>query len=216
MAFGGAAGQHACELAAALGIRRVVVPRHPGLLSAWGAAAADVQRDYVRTVRLTQPERRAAARPARAARTRGARASCGPKASPPRSAGSSASLDVRYVGQSYEISLPFARALRRRRSMRRTQRLYGYADRDRPVEVVNLRVTATGRGARAATESRRRRRPATRQRVRWGGRWLRAACSRRLAAGALVRGPALITEFSATTFLPPRWRAAALRADHRS
>ena len=50
IAFGGAAGQHACELAAALGIRRVVVPRHPGLLSAWGAASADVQRDYVRTV----------------------------------------------------------------------------------------------------------------------------------------------------------------------
>ena len=53
--FGGAAGQHACELGAALGITRVVVPCQPGLLSAWGAATADVQHDYVKTVRLTDP-----------------------------------------------------------------------------------------------------------------------------------------------------------------
>ena len=51
VAFGGAAGMHACELADALGMRRVLVPRHPGVLSAWGALSADLPR-LVQTVRL--------------------------------------------------------------------------------------------------------------------------------------------------------------------
>src|SRR5258706_9534929 len=51
VAFGGAGGLHAADLAAALGMRCVYVPRHPGLLSAWGALGASVVRDWSRTVR---------------------------------------------------------------------------------------------------------------------------------------------------------------------
>ena len=43
VAFGGAAGMHACELAAGLGMRRVLMPIHPGLLSAWGAATGGLE-----------------------------------------------------------------------------------------------------------------------------------------------------------------------------
>ena len=50
--FGGAGPMHACELAAELGIPRVLVPGHPGILSALGVAIADVVKDYSRTVML--------------------------------------------------------------------------------------------------------------------------------------------------------------------
>src|SRR5204863_7984124 len=52
LAFGGAGGLHAAELAAALGMRRVYVPREPGLLSAWGVLSAEVVRDYSRSLRV--------------------------------------------------------------------------------------------------------------------------------------------------------------------
>src|SRR5439155_1404544 len=55
LAFGGAGGLHAAELAATLGIRRVYVPRQPGLLSAWGVLTSEVVRDYGRTLRLVSP-----------------------------------------------------------------------------------------------------------------------------------------------------------------
>jgi N-methylhydantoinase A len=216
LAFGGAAGQHACELAAALGIRRVVVPRHPGLLSAWGAAAADVQRDGVRTVCLTQPSARQL-RALVAPLARAARTALSDEDIPAAQCKMIASLDLRYVGQSYEISLPlgprYAAAFHAAH-----ERLYGYADRDRPVEVVNLRVAAVGRGARprhpafAASSWQ----PPAQQRVRCSGRWLTAATYQRdaLPVGASIRGAALITEFSATTLVPPGWRAQVLQAGH--
>ncbi|HEY3187154.1 MAG TPA: hydantoinase/oxoprolinase family protein, partial [Solirubrobacteraceae bacterium] len=58
VAFGGAGPLHAAELAEGLGIRRVYVPRHPGLLSAWGVAAAEMVRDYGETLRVIEPATR--------------------------------------------------------------------------------------------------------------------------------------------------------------
>ena len=55
LAFGGAGPMHACELALDLGIRRIVMPRNPGLLCAWGASSAPLGREYSLTVRETNP-----------------------------------------------------------------------------------------------------------------------------------------------------------------
>src|SRR5262249_57069715 len=57
VAFGGAGGLHAADLARALGMRRVYVPRHPGLLSAWGVLSAELMRDASRTLRRVTPPR---------------------------------------------------------------------------------------------------------------------------------------------------------------
>jgi N-methylhydantoinase A len=216
VAFGGAAGQHACELATALGIRRVVVPCHPGLLSAWGAASADVQRDYVRTVLLTDPStptlRRLCAPLERAARTdlRG-------EGLRPALCEITRTVDVRYRGQSYEIALPLTTRLTDAFHAAHRE-LYGYADPGRTIEVVNLRVRATGRHAplRARRFTAQPTHPPQQHRVRWGGRWLRSTAYLRpnLAVGAAIRGPAVITEFSATTFLPVGWRATVHRTGH--
>jgi len=58
LAFGGAGPMHACELALDLGIRRIVMPRNPGLLCAWGASSAPMGREYSITVRATNPNYR--------------------------------------------------------------------------------------------------------------------------------------------------------------
>ncbi|MEO8601903.1 MAG: hydantoinase/oxoprolinase family protein [bacterium] len=212
VAFGGAAGLHAAELAAALRIARVIVPRHSGLLSAWGAVTADVRRDYVQTVRLTDPavttlRRRLAPLAARARRELRA------EGAPAKAIALSTSLDVRYRGQSYELSVPltadYAAAFHAAHRAR-----YGYADAGRPIEVVNLRLAAVAPGAmpRLAVAARVQS-PARPHRLRWRGRWLTA---QRLDRDALPRrrlsGPLVITELSATTVVPPGWSVRVVRS----
>ena len=212
VAFGGAGGLHACELAESLGMHRVLLPFQPGLLSAWGAVGAEVQRDVVQTVRLIDPAAAELARrlrPLIARARRAARAEAGTGAR----VHVAVDLDVRYCGQSYEIRLPM-RADYRRAFDAAHRRLYGYADRARAVEVVNLRVVGIARGA-GTPVPRPVYQPAAAQphRLRWRGRWVRAMRYDRAAlpAGRRLRGPLVITELSATTVVPPGWSAMVTR-----
>ena len=107
VAFGGAGGLHACELAAGLGIRTVIVPALPGALSAYGILNSDIIKDYSRTVvwkiEGALPERKLRAELAAMER----------KATTDfRHEGWKGSLqfepsaDLRYAGQGFELSLP--------------------------------------------------------------------------------------------------------------
>lgn len=208
-AFGGAAGMHACELADALGVRRVLVPRHPGLLSAWGALGADLHRDYVQTVRLVEPP---AALLARRLRPLAARARRELRADGARGrVVLTATLDLRYRGQSYELAVPLRAGYRRAFHAAHRGR-YGYADEARPVEVVTLRLAATAasrvRFPAAPAPAGGRPRP---HRLRWQGRWLSAHClAREHLPRRRLAGPLVITELSATTVVAPGWSAHAL------
>lgn len=217
VAFGGAGGLHACELAAALEMPRVLVPKFPGGLSALGILRADVVKDFSQTVRL--PVRsvrelraelgRAFARLAR----RGGRemTSEGFRAGRVRV---ERWLDMRYVGQAYELSVPAAgdfvagfHAAHQRR--------YGYADAGRPTEVVNVRLRMIGAtpkpelprlragGASAQAAMIGMRRSIFGGNVRATPVYDRAS----LLAGNRFAGPAIVTEYSATTVVPPGWRA---------
>ena len=107
VAFGGAGGLHACELAAGLGIRTVIVPALPGALSAYGILNSDIIKDYSRTVvwkiEGALPERKLRAE--LAAMERKAAADF-------RQEGWKGDLqfepsaDLRYAGQGFELSLP--------------------------------------------------------------------------------------------------------------
>lgn len=216
MAFGGAAGQHACALAMALGIRRVVVPESPGLLSAWGAATADVQRDFVRTVRLVDPSS-ARLEAVFGPLERAAAAALRQEGFGPGQCSLRRIADLCYVGQSHEIQLPLSRRLPAVfHAMHR--RLYGYADPGRSVQVVNVRVMGIGRGVRVRERPRAAPEPgvAAPWGLHWDARrvrgrvWDRAA----LPVGADVRGPAVIVELSGTTVVPPGWRAQVHRTRH--
>lgn len=217
VAFGGAGGLHGCELASALRLPRVLVPRLPGGLSALGILRADVVKEYVRTVQLAglpqqEIERRLAiafARMERAGTRELAREGFRARAQ----LRVERFLDCRYAGQGYELTIPaagdFVAAFHRLHQQR-----YGHSDASRTVEVVNVRTRMAGvtpkpgleRAARGGAS------PAAavagRRRVFAGGRWSEAAFydRARLVAGNRLRGPAVVSEYGATTYVPPGWQ----------
>jgi N-methylhydantoinase A/oxoprolinase/acetone carboxylase beta subunit len=212
VAFGGAGGMHACEVAAQLQIRTVMVPRHAGVLSAYGMLVADVVRDYSASVLRSATEvplkdLERACRPLIAA----AQADLRHEGFGPKRQVLTRSVDVRYVGQSFEITLPLTADLRAVFD-REHGRTYGYANPDRPIEIVNVRVTATGVTDKPTLPYRRPKRgvptPAARRPGRFDGKETRVAMYRwtDLPPGASARGPAVITGAEATVVIPPRWR----------
>ncbi len=133
VSFGGAGGLHACELAERLEIATVLVPRHAGVLSALGMLAADCVRDYSRSVLG------AAAEPAYAEMERVTAAEFAEMGF--QAPVCERLIDLRYRGQSYEITLPWAA---RARFDEEHRRLYGYHHQGREVEAVTARLRAIG------------------------------------------------------------------------
>jgi N-methylhydantoinase A/oxoprolinase/acetone carboxylase beta subunit len=213
VAFGGAGGMHACEIAGRLEMPSVIVPRYAGVLSALGMLAADAVRDYSASVRLPS---RTLAPTALAARfaplVRQAAEDLRLEGFPPARRRIARRLDVRYIGQSYELTVPFSPDYGRG-FHRLHARTFGYADRARPTEVVNVRVTAIGLTDKPRLPFRRptRRfapRPVAVRAGRFAGRTAAVACYLwdRLEPGAAARGPAVITGGEATAVVPPGFR----------
>ena len=219
VAFGGAGGLHACALAEALSIPHVIVPALPGALSALGILVSDVVKDYSRTVlwRVTgklpaaQLDREFAALQKQATKDFHQEAWQG-------RVHYQASVDIRYRGQGFELNLPFTKNLLKE-FQQEHQRRYGYAHPTREVELVTLRLralvkspklkatkghvgtAALGRSSRAKPGA-----PCTIQApVFFDGKKLRTAIYLReaLQPGKKYSGPAIITEYSATTVIPP-------------
>jgi N-methylhydantoinase A len=210
VAFGGAAGLHACELASELGMHEVLVPQHPGLLSAAGMAEAVLARDHALTVRLVEPPARALERLLEPLRRRGV-AELGAQGVTAARLLTRRLAQVRYLGQSHEIEVPLGPDYRRRFDAAHL-RLYGHADPQRAVEVVALRLTLT---SVARVPRGRRRLPAPRHapqgdahRLIWRGRRLRVPRHERagLPPGTSLWGPALLVEYSSTVLVAPGWR----------
>ena len=210
LAFGGAGPLHACALASSLGIRQVLVPAAPGALSALGILDADIRREFSRTVMVAPgaPHIRKVFEELESE----ARATF-------RGEGVTPALtrvaDLRYAGQGYELRVDWSTTvIARFHAMH--ERLYGYADPGRQVEVVTLRVLAVARTSKPrqspAKQHRGDGRPAYigAHKVFENGRWNRGVLydRERLRPGDRVAGPAVIVELSATTYLPSRWSAA--------
>ncbi len=143
VSFGGAGGLHAADLARGLGIPKVLVPPHAATLSALGMLMADVVKDYAQTVMLpgnTSGEILSNHLNPLAARGRKNLTYEGVQ---PDDITIEMLLDVRYRGQSYELTVPFggniAEAFRRAHLQ-----AYGYIEPDNPLEIVNVRVKAIG------------------------------------------------------------------------
>jgi N-methylhydantoinase A len=144
LSFGGAGSLHAADLARGLGIPRVVVPPLASTLSAFGMLATEVVKDYAHTVMLSgdTPVAELAARLEPLAR-RG-REEIMAEGVAEADIRLEPSLDMRYRGQSYELIVPFGETVYADfHALHEHQ--YGYARRDGPVEVVNLRLRAVGR-----------------------------------------------------------------------
>jgi N-methylhydantoinase A len=220
VSFGGAGGLHACALAAALRIPRVFVPQHPGALSALGILLSDAVKDYSRTVMLKPGETARLARHFAELERRGQRdlvreGLSSPAGRPPRRPHCSItrSADLRYAGQGYELNVPWESAAQAVEAFHRAHQLrYGYSDSSRPVEIVNVRVRLTipQPSVWAARERAQRRVGSSRPGPVMPARGCHPVFRRdRLRPGDRVPGPAVITEYSATTFLPPGFAARA-------
>jgi N-methylhydantoinase A len=230
VAFGGAGGLHACALAEALSIPRVIVPALPGALSAVGILVSDVVKDYSRTVLWRLAGKLPAARLDREFSTLEKRAAKDfhDEAWPGR-VHYQRSVDIRYRGQGYELNLPFTRRLLTDFEQEHHRR-YGYAHPTRELELVTLRLRAvekspllgaaraqvgtaapsTSSGQALDHPGRARLGPSsTPQRpVLFDGKKLPAAIYSRdtLKPGTTYSGPAIIAEYSATTVIPPKAR----------
>jgi N-methylhydantoinase A len=215
VAFGGAGGLHACELAQALGIPRVLVPAMPGALSAFGILVSDVIKDYSRTVlwrattglpfpKLDREFRRLSETARKDFRAEGWTGAVHEQRS----------IDTRYRGQGYELSIPFSRNLIRDFHQAHAQR-YGYSHPEREIELVTLRLRGilhspqshlVDRAQERRTKSNADTRAAVEQRpVFFNGKRLSTLiCNREaLTPGKKYPGPAIVTEYSATTAVPP-------------
>jgi len=225
VAFGGAGGLHACELAEAMAIPTVVIPARPGALSAFGILVSDVVKDYSRTllwrfaghlrreVRQALPQAKlekefrkleaAARKEFRAERWRGVLQY-------------ERSLDLRYRGQGYELNVPATENVTARFHDEH-QRRYGYHHAGREIELVTVRLRVRLRTPRPESPSKFKaarkqtgRRPSPRvvaverAPVFFHDTTVTTPVFERgdIVPGRSMRGPAVITEYSATTVIP--------------
>ncbi len=143
LSFGGAGGLHAADLARGLGIPRVLVPPLASTLSAFGMLAADVVKDYTRTVMLSGETPFATLVSLLAPFTARGRQEVESEGIPPDRSRVERFLDMRYRGQSYELTIPFSEQFAAAfHDFHKTT--YGYAREDAPLEIVNIRVRAIG------------------------------------------------------------------------
>ncbi len=222
--FGGAGPLHACDLADALGVPYIFLPPAPGVLSALGLLIADVAHESSQTL-LIEAEK-LAARPsplqekiaALAERVQTVLTAEGISAP-----ALEASLDIRYRGQSYELSVPLAHPATSaavRQSIEAFHAAhaarYGYAMRDETVEIVTVRLRGAGPGVELHL-TREALGPPDANRARVGTKpiWFRSdspdesACydRARLRPGHRFDGPAIIFQFDTTIIVAPGWAA---------
>jgi len=198
VAFGGCGGLHACEIAAELGIRTVLVPEYAGALSALGMLLADRMRDYAAGVlNCSDVEREFARLEAQARKDL-------PGARLARSA------DIRYAGQSYELTVPWHSRNPAAPFHAEHQRIYGYLDRERAIEIVTIRVRAKLAVKKPKLVSRRTHartsKKAAGRRIYIGGAWHDVPVyTRDSLVSAKLRGPALVLDYGSTTLISPGW-----------
>lgn len=221
VAFGGAGGLHACSLAEDLEVGTVLVPRNPGLLSAYGLLVSDFRREFVRT-ELTGAADLKADRVLEVfagLESQGRREFERYRVSR-RGIVPSPSVDLRYVGQDLDLNIPVDLARVATQVLNPAieefhqayDRRCGHCFPDAEVEVVNYRLTVTvpneapamrmdtGVGSPSAEAGE----------AYTGGRWVECAYfeRRRLPPGFSADGPMVVEEATATTFVPPGWNAS--------
>jgi N-methylhydantoinase A len=224
-AYGGAGPTHACLLATEVGIRRVVAPRAPGTLCALGSLVTDIKSDFIKTLyadtnhyRVDELDAEFRALEAAATAWLATQQVTTVEQYTVRSA------DMRYKGQSFDITVPLADAFAEGGDLERIrepfhrvyERVYGFSDPEAAVEIINARVTIIGttpkpvaeasphspNGAVSAAPVTTRQVLERRQSVTAGVYEWDA-----LLAGSELTGPAIIEAVDTTFYLPTGFSA---------
>lgn len=221
VAFGGAGPLHACRLADALEMRRVIVPRNPGLLSAYGMLHADFQRSTTRSILRPVEELLPETDELRETLESMRESAVGELEDAADAFDYQWTAELRYEGQSFELDVPVDWSADgdgfedpRPAFEREHDRLYGYRAEDRAVELVALRLTASKPGPeprqyrQVSLEADREARDPKSAEVGFADGTFEAAIldRRSLDEGREFDGPAVVTEYSGTTVVPPDWR----------
>jgi len=230
--FGGAGAVHAAAVAEELGMRRIIVPPHPGAFSALGLLCTDVVHDHMRSELkpLAQLDPAHAEDVFRAIEARACTELAAEGLSPAQ-AEFERELDLRYTGQGYELRVPLAGlwnnaldarslAAARARFDEIHARIHGHAASEKGVELVSYRVRLRVRvpkfepqpaAAHASLSA-----PAPGEATKGTRRVFFAAdesiettiiAREKLPVGATFGGPAIVEQFDATTVVPPGWAA---------
>jgi N-methylhydantoinase A len=216
ISFGGAGGMHAADLARRLSIPEVLIPANPGILSAFGMVISDYLQEYVQTVLVPASEftTERAAKAFQEIETRG-RQAMQDEGVALDSIRIDRFLDMSYIGQSFELPVPYMSAFVDE-FHRRHERRYGYEDSTRPTQVVNVRIRVIGPSGTSYSPSKEPEQPCDVPQVQVdtitmfnSGQWQEAPVydRQRLPTGARFHGPALVTEYSATTVVPADFAA---------
>lgn len=218
VAFGGAGPLHACELAAALRIPRVLVPVTPGVLSALGMLIADTLKDYVRTIMVSAEQAQEAVSSAMTELEEQGREDLAREGIPVEKIIIERYLDLRYVGQSYELTIPFEGDMGRATNDFHAahERRFRYSDPNERVQVVNVRLKARGLITHPELEVQEVTRDAIPEPIMTRDVTFADVDSpvnygvpvyerQSLRPGMVIAGPAIITQYDTTTVIPPTW-----------
>ena len=217
VAFGGAGPMHAAELAEQVGIDKVVIPRFPGLFSAFGMLTTDMKYNYVKGFlklfddlpmqSLEQEFEEISASAMNDLKSRGFDVS---------NAKLSRSLDLRYLGQGYELEVSVDSTLDEQDIARKFEALhesvYGYRHDQTKLELTALRLTLSipiMKPKIGGLESGSRPDTSVKYRDVWFGEdWVHTPIYPPNHPAEHLSGPAIVEGYDSTTVIPPRWRSS--------
>jgi N-methylhydantoinase A len=207
VAFGGAGPLHACDLAEELGIKRIIIPLHPGLFSAFGLLTAELSRTF--THPILKPAATGVELPFTELREN-ARKSL--KQEGFTTYETTEQVDLRYQGQAYEITVPYRKNTNLARLFgREHKKLYGYSSND-TVEAVSARIraiipTPKAKLAKKKLQSSMPATPLSSRKVSFLGSWHKVPVYDReaLRPGIHGEGPCVIEEYDSTTLIGKHW-----------
>jgi len=231
MPFGGAGALHAGDVARALDMAEIIVPPAPGILCAQGLVVSDLKEDFVASTRMPlDPETRGKLSEIIAGLAAEARDWFEIEAIPADRRRLSLAIDLRYVGQNFELTVPVAEsdgadpelpedAEIRRRFYDAHERTYGHFTETDPIETVNFRLTARGVTQTPETETTEADPGAAPTPIGTRPVWFdgagveaRVYDRRDLKPGQSFEGPAIVEQLDATTVVHPGDRVSVDRA----
>ena len=209
--FGGAGGLHAAFLAKLLNIPKILIPKNPGILSAIGMILSDIVKDYSKTVMLKDNLTYEKIRPFYDELIKKGFKEMLKEGIPEGEISHNLMADMRYQGQSFELIVNFDENFLEN-FHNQHEKYYGYASRDKNVELVNVRVRFTGKTEKPKFKPSKikaleidSKSVLKEDLVIFDGRPIKTVFYERdrLRYGNRFSGPAIVVEYSSTTVIPP-------------